>query len=397
MKKIMIWIVSLIWVAVVISVVRLLPPLAAWIVGVAGIIGSLFWLIYFVLAPNNIFFTFIKEGTAKVILKAGQFHKVLIQWEDKTLDGGGNVIPGRERHLFGGLRYCGLWPLYAIHEYKFQWTGVKDNGEFEPHPPEILNYILLMDDIYGFEVPSGEDKDLVPLDVGLTLTVRVVNPYKALFAIQNWYETMVNRIRPYVRDFLTTDTYEKLIKDTTRIDRGIWSRLTDEGILDEFKDNYGVEIKKIEVKDINPREEYREATMKAWLGEREAERQANEWVGMVLHSMAKSRGQSLRTIQREIQRDPALQKEFRHYAQQLNADLEKANMGAFFEFRAPDAKGIDASLLSFLALLSRGVPGKNSGVQGGKPVDGERPNKSEGMTHDQKKDFLRREAGVALS
>jgi len=283
MKKVMIWIVSLILVAVVISVVRLLPPLAAWIVGIAGIIGSLFWLIYFVLAPNDIFFTFIQEGTARIILKAGEFHKVLIQWEGKTLDGEGNVIPGRERHLFGGLRYCGLWPLYAIYKYKFQWTGVKDNGEFDPHPPEELDYILLMDDVYGFEVPSGEDKDLVPLDVGLTLTVRVVNPYKALFAIQNWYETMVNRIRPYVRDFLTTGTYEKLIKDTTRIDRGIWSRLTSEGILDEFKDNYGVEIKKIEVKDINPREEYREATMKAWLGEREAERQANEWVGMVLH------------------------------------------------------------------------------------------------------------------
>jgi len=109
--------------------------------------------------------------------------------------------------------------------------------------------------------------------------------------------------------------------------------------------------------------------------------------------MAKSRGQSLRTIQREIQRDPALQEEFRHYAQELNADLEKADKGAFFEFKAPNAKGIDGSVFSSLALFLKGVGGKPAEGKGGEG----NPKKPEDMTHEEKKDFLRRETGVVLS
>jgi hypothetical protein len=111
-----------------------------------------FLLVYFILAPNNCFFTFVKEGKAKFVVRGDKFEKCLIQWEGHTFDYSKdhpekwNVIPGKERHILGGLRFYGLWPLFDIHIYKFRWTGVTEDGKIQ-HKEEWLDYILLKDDV----------------------------------------------------------------------------------------------------------------------------------------------------------------------------------------------------------------------------------------------------------
>lgn len=96
-----------------------------------------------------------------------------------------------------------------------------------------------------------------------------------------------------------------------------------------------------------------------------AKYRAIESVGTVVEMMAQSHGMSVEEIQKEIQKDENLRKEFQQYAMDLNIRLSEADRGAFFDFRSPDAKGIDASILSLIALLSRGVSGeKESGEAG---------------------------------
>lgn len=58
-----------------------------------GLIAGSIWLIYFYLAPNNRFFTFVHEATGRFVSKGGQVSKVLIQWEGHTFDDDGNVVP----------------------------------------------------------------------------------------------------------------------------------------------------------------------------------------------------------------------------------------------------------------------------------------------------------------
>ncbi|MCD6528227.1 SPFH/Band 7/PHB domain protein [bacterium] len=245
-----------------------------WILLTAVLIGlSLFLLIWFVLAPRNLWFTFVKEGTAKVVVRGDKFEKALIQWEGYTFDKKWNVVEGKEPwHPFGGLRYYGFWPIKDIYIYDFEWTNVKGDGTIEHHPEEVLDYILLKEDVYYFKIETAEDIELLPMELEVVMTVRVVNPYKALFVVQNWLETVINRTRPAIRDAVTQKRYDELIKNKEAVGREIYKILRRRKLLEEFQNRYGVEVRKIEVKEINPGKEYREATLKKYLAEREKER-----------------------------------------------------------------------------------------------------------------------------
>lgn len=259
----------------------------------------LFLIVYFVLAPRNLWWTFVKEGTTKIVVKGDQFNKALIQWKDYTFDKDWNVVKNgtavpedvkkeikqgqiklynfdqeegvyREpRHLFGGLRFYGFWPIKDIYIYRFTWTGVKENGEIDRHPTEILDYILLKSDIYWCQLVGAEEKELLPLTIELISTVGIKNPYKALFKIENWLEAVINRIKPSIRDYVAKSGYKVLVKKKEAMGGKLHDGM--ENLRKEFEEKYGVDIQKIEVKDIKPPKEQLEATLKKWSAEREKE------------------------------------------------------------------------------------------------------------------------------
>lgn len=261
---------------------------ASWIGAVLMIIFLpliLFLFIYQILAPKNVFFTFIEEGTAKMVmrggrfqkgkLQGGKFHKALTQWrgyvlEKKDPDKEWEVVSGEEKHLFGGLRWFGFWPLDRIYKYEFEWTGLKPDGTPKYHPPELLDYIMVKEDVYFIEIKQAEDKELLPLDVGVVLPIKVVNPYKALFKIQNWLEAVTSLINPAVRNMITSDTYKNLIKKQEDISKKLYEKL--ESALQELKKDYGVEVRRTEIYKIDPPELLRAETLKQFSANREKER-----------------------------------------------------------------------------------------------------------------------------
>lgn len=232
----------------------------------------IFFWIYFGLAEDNIFFTFVKEGTAKIIVKADEAKKVLIQYKGHRLDREWNVQKGEERHIFGGLRFYGFWPIYDVYIYNFTWTGIRENGEIVHHEKELIDYILLKDDVYYSKLEQAEDINKLPLDIEFLYTIRIVNPYKALFRVQNWLEVVIQRTNAQARDVITLKSYEKWISEPQAMSDELMKELEKRGIIKEFYERYGVDLRKIEVKSINPPSEYREATIKKYLAEREKER-----------------------------------------------------------------------------------------------------------------------------
>ncbi len=230
-----------------------------------------FVLVYAALAPNNCYFTFVQEGTVKFVVKGDAFYKCLIQWKDHTLDREWNVIEGEEWHFFGGLRSYGGWPVCDIHVYEFRWVGVTEEGKEQPKE-EWIDSMIVKDDVYLCKVPGAEDADKLPLDFQILLTISIVNPYKAKFTVQRWLETVLNRIQPVLREYIARYKFDKLLKAKSKIGGQMWEKLKESGLLGddgEFCKRYGVDIRAIEVRKIDPPEEYRRETLKEFVAKQE--------------------------------------------------------------------------------------------------------------------------------
>jgi|GEM_PF-3231086 len=306
-------------------------------------------------------FTVVKEGTGKVITKFDQFSRVLIQQRGKTISGpAGDVIPGTEYHLLGGLRWFGFWPFHKVYEYDFEWTGVKADGTFEEHPRKRLDYVLLKDDVYGCRVENAEDHAQMPVDIDLTITVQVINPYKALFMVENWFETLINRLTPYVRDFMTNHTFQELIENVDlRLDVAVMEKLTAEGIIDEFRDRYGLEIRRLEVREIDPGPEYRGITLKKLVASRDAEARGEETTGVLLRMMAQATGKTIQEIQEQINKKGSkLRREFLTMAQDLLHRRIAIDGNAFVDVRVQGASGLEGTLLNLLSVWRRMPQGR---------------------------------------
>jgi hypothetical protein len=345
----------LIGVGIVPTLLAAIPGLKVelWISGIYWLVSIptvAFLLVYFLLAPNNCFFTFVKEGTAKFVVRGDKFEKCLIQWEGYTFDYSKdhpekwNVIPGKERHLFGGLRFYGLWPLFDIHIYKFRWTGVTEDGRIQ-HKEEWLDYILLKDDVYWCKIEQCEDKNLLPLDLELLLTIAVVNPYKAHFAVQNWLETVINRMKPFIRGYITQDTYEEWIKKSSSLGEGLKKTLDSVGLLKEFEEWYGVKVKKVEVKEINPPREYREKTIAPYLAELDKKAMITRAEGEKQAIITKAEGEQerIKRVYKEI-------KEFEDFGKLIKA-LEAME-------KSPLVASVTVQAIPGLPELLRGVFGR---------------------------------------
>jgi hypothetical protein len=262
-----------------------------WILGPIIFFLVFVAIVYFVLAPNNLFFTFVHEGTAKWVVRSKKFSRCLMEWEGYAFDSSKedsdkwNVIPGKlpwyhrlYRGLFGGLRFYGIWPLWDIHIYKFKWTGVTESGE-EVTREEWLDYILLTDDIYLARTHRAEDKDLLPLDVQLYLTIRILNPYKAKFRIQDWLETTINRMQPLIRQHISQSDYEDLSRNLQATEEELLKKLEDGGLIQEFQIRYGVGVRKIEIRQIEPPEALRKDTLKEYVAEQNRKAKVKEAEG----------------------------------------------------------------------------------------------------------------------
>ncbi len=231
------------------------------------------------LARLNIFFTIVEEGTAKAIMKMGGFHRIIIQYKGKILDDNGNVVDGYEEHLFGGLRWLGIPFIYSLYKYQFRWKSLRaQSGEIIPNDKHI-DYIMLKHDVYVAEIKNAECKGMIPLDITLLITARCVNPYRALFVAQDWMEMLINRSEALFRQYVSEYQFEELIKEKQKAGGRLWERMEEAGFVGDeglFLKEYGIEIKGIEMRDINPAGEskkiYEENATKQWLAEKEAAR-----------------------------------------------------------------------------------------------------------------------------
>lgn len=273
----------------------------------------------YIFAVNNVFFTLVREGRAKAVLRFGKFHRLIMtyagygfdqRWALQELtrkneagedtsrenekitvkDEDGKVIDQYNINFrtspfhIGGLYWVGIPFVYTVHEYDFRWVSF-EQGEKEgelielvrPHD-ERLDYILLQDDVYYVLLHQAETDGMVQADVKFLVAARIVNPYRSLFWVQNWLEASQNLIKEVLRRFIAQKTYEKLVKSEglEELNREANEFMKQTKIANYLERTYGVRLKRVGFVHIDPAGEraknYVEAASKQWEAEKEAQR-----------------------------------------------------------------------------------------------------------------------------
>ena len=131
-------------------------------------------------------FYLLQEGFCLAKSRGGEFREFLIRWSGRELDKDWNVVKtqNHKRNILGGLIW--MWFFEEAHEYFLSWRTLKE-GEEKPteHKREPLNRVLLKDKTYYVEIRDAEDSELMPLRLVALITTRVMNPYKAIFEVDD--------------------------------------------------------------------------------------------------------------------------------------------------------------------------------------------------------------------
>lgn len=276
-----------------------------WFVFLIGIV--LFFLasilsVYLILAPENLFFTFVPENKVKFVVSGGKLKKILLSSNNYKLDHNYDVGAGKSVGMLGGLRFYGFWPISDILIYNFRWTNITTDGKISRHE-KILDTMILKTDMYLVEVKEAEDKDLIPIDVRAVLTIRITNPYKAMYIAQDWLENVVNIIKPAIRNEIRKNSFLDLIQGNTKgtiskdfketLGENIFEEAKNKGDIDELEKTYGVTLSAIRVEDINPESDsLRKITLKKIEAEKTAEVTVIEAEGIAEATIIKAKGEA---------------------------------------------------------------------------------------------------------
>lgn len=296
--------------------------LGLWIVGLFGLA-----LLANYLATEKIFFSAPQEGSVEFIMAGKSIRKMLLVWHHHRIKGGEPTtanpfapyeIEEKEPKPFGFLHYLnplnwmepwgiywiGLYPFYKIYRYDFSWIEEKINekGLAEPwvrhatkrSPEGQTAFVYVNDFNYVLFANDVKTKSGVPLKFTFVITVRIVNPYKALFLGEDWLERTGGAIGLAAIRYAGALDYEQIVAsgpaelqvydaDQQKMVTGPYfiEQLIlglGDGKPDEFGhdllSDYGVKlvaakVHSIEFADSAAAEEYRKATTQRYVGEQE--------------------------------------------------------------------------------------------------------------------------------
>jgi regulator of protease activity HflC (stomatin/prohibitin superfamily) len=200
------------------------------------IAGSITILVLFILMTG---IRIVKQASVKVVERFGKYHK--------TMESGINfIIPFLDKVRKIRSR---------VNRTDFQGRSVLVTID--------TDFIDLRERVYDFPGQGVITKDNVTLTIDALLYYQVTDPFKAVYEIEDL---------PMAIEKLTQTTLRNVIGEL-ELDQTLTSRDTINSklrlILDEATDKWGVKVTRVELKDITPPKEIREAMEKQMRAERE--------------------------------------------------------------------------------------------------------------------------------
>lgn len=221
-------------------------------------------------------FTFGKEGTGKIILRFGGYHKTLLVKKNHKLDFNENIVRLEPDELpdypewMGGLRFVSfLMPLgidrVLSRDMKFQQSG--ENGIEDRDVKNVSDFLAGVDCPYAVPFLECYDLNNIPIDGHGTMVGRSENLYKSYYETTNFYAQAIGLVLPAVRKCFKTRysfTPEPGEDPITQqdLDTFIWEHLSDPDInkqpgsnlsvVDELRTKYGFVLVAFRVALIKP-------------------------------------------------------------------------------------------------------------------------------------------------
>lgn len=188
-------------------------------------------------------------------MRGEAFHRIIIQlkgfrinpdtWEVEQ----GNETYSRMEN-FTGARWIGIPPFYRIHRYHFRWAIIdrqkQDDGTTKAVPQhreeKNLDMILVSQAVYYGMIESAETKEEnLPVDIGFLITLRIVDPRKALFMVHRWLDAVLDLVAQRGRQYIGTRKYFELVSEEGKEqDKGFSGGIKE--LKDHMRDNFGVEF-----------------------------------------------------------------------------------------------------------------------------------------------------------
>ena len=258
--------------------------------GASFLVCFTFWTF----AQSDKFFTVLKEGYTKAIMSNGKPVRLVMRSENhrfrKELEGTSGrpqdwdiveytppaIAPATPSnmegawtritrtlrfvsgvYLFDDLVWIGFPPAYSVYTYTFHWSSrVQDprgEGMKQVQRSEAVSHILApQQEVYFALIEAAKTSELVPVNASVALTVRIMNPFKALFNTHQWLKTVINQSEPLIREVIGRYTFKALTESRETASNELKN---DEGFKAHRKTlemEYGVNIVLAQFRSIEP-------------------------------------------------------------------------------------------------------------------------------------------------
>lgn len=364
------------------------------------------WFVLAIVIAAIVFirFTIVREGTARAVMTLGKFSKIIFQWENHWMDEEWKILREGEKsdhkkkmaglRIWGGLYLYGIWPIHRIHRYKHRWTDIRirETGkmDLEFHEEE-LDHVLLKPAVYAIQLFAVETAppERIPVDVLVLITLRIENPFLFLFvAPPTPIEDVLARISASIRVIITGCSLDDLLRLKGE---SLWTEgkkeenqkkkkplLKGTKVIEDTLEKWGMKLadRGIEIKEINLPPEYQKAAAMQRKLEFVAAARSAETVGTVIEMMARVRGKKIEDIQKEIEAQPEMRREFLDLAKDLVVRKLGIEGRSYLDIRVQGAEGIERTILNALAVWQRipmGRPSEREETEEEKPESKQEP------------------------
>jgi regulator of protease activity HflC (stomatin/prohibitin superfamily) len=311
------------------------------------------------------YFTIVKEGTAKVVLRFGAYKKTLLCWKDHDVTEDGEIIdaPGKKSR---GLQFVGFRRIDTLLIYKFRWKDIQlvEGEEKEQFHEVERDWVLVRPDVYIITIKRAETRspERFPINVQFAYTLRICNVRKAtLVAPPNWFEDATVRLNAAHRTFIAS----RELKDILLLKKGE-VKITKEEIDKEFIEDvlekvWGVKVEDIGIRDVELLPEYQEVAAAERRAKMEAAGRAQEIFGTVIAAVVAATGKGEKEVQKEFEKDPKAF--YETHKTIIDNVMTKLSMEerAYLRIETPGATGALGDLLRLIGAWQRMPPGREKG------------------------------------
>lgn len=212
-------------------------------------------------------FVIVKQAETIVIERLGKYHR--------TLESGINII----------------WPIIDKRR-EIEWKYIQETHEGTIMTYKRLKRIDLRETVYNFPRQNVITKDNVVTEINALLYFQITDPARSVYEIANLPDAIEKLTQTTLRNVIGEMDLDETLSSRDTIN----SKLR--AILDEATDKWGVKVNRVELQDINPPRDIKDAMEKQMRAERDRRAQILEAEGAKKSQILEAEGEKEAKINR---------------------------------------------------------------------------------------------------